>query len=288
MCNLNRQPNKTNAFTLIELLLVTGVISLLSSVIFFNVTEGRVKAEDAHMKTEVAQVSRAIALYKNDHNGSVPLRSSGGGTSQNFNELHSEVDPNSDYIPTMQALVAEGYLNSIPTSPHGVSYVYGISDDYGDAVFGTRLNRTIPNNSKTYCSAAPPKSYTFSSCANSGICTVGQISETSSCFMFSQAPQNCNCSTGTSLNPSSFPNQVCATARQSGSCPFATNEQSIITQSSGLLSETTLKNQLALVGGGSFTPIPTGYMTCQHNSVSMQSATALCDGSSNSDYCECL
>jgi len=45
---------KTNkAFTLIEVLVVTAVISLMASIVSANVSESRQKAEDAHMKTEV-------------------------------------------------------------------------------------------------------------------------------------------------------------------------------------------------------------------------------------------
>ncbi len=270
-------------FTLIELLLVTGMISVLSSVIFFNITEAKKKGRDASMKADAQQISSAIALYKNDHNGFAPLKTSGGGDSTNIGITHNENDPNSDYIPTMQALVDGGYLSEIPYSPTGAGYMYAVSEDQIDAVFGVKLNNSIANNTKKYCSASPSKSYTFGSCDHDWSCpAIGQQTETSSCFNARQAPENCNCATLTSLNPSEFPSDACRIAAEIG---FCTGSASI--QNPDILTQRILSNQTA-IGFGFFRPIPTGSILCQHNAVPLNSPTPLCDGSSNSDFCACI
>jgi hypothetical protein len=101
----------------------------------------------------------------------------------------------------------------------------------------------------------------------------------------SQAPSNCNCATRTSLNPNIFPTQACDLAATIGSCPVTIEDKLNYLQKSTFASSNLLKNQLAL---GAFQVLPTGWFLCQHNSVPMNSAEALCDGSSNSDYCQCI
>lgn len=125
-------------FTLMDVLLTSAIVSLLSSLFLFQVGEAKKKADDAHMQVEVRQVSNSVALYKNDNNGRVPLTSTGPART---GIPHSEADTSSDYAPTMQTLVAGGYLGEIPTSPDGQSYTYAVSDDFQEAVFVFKTNR---------------------------------------------------------------------------------------------------------------------------------------------------
>jgi type II secretory pathway pseudopilin PulG len=130
----------SKGFTLIDILLVSAIVSLLSSLFLFQVGEARKKADDAHMQVEARQVSNSVALYKNDNNGRAPLTSTGPG-SPRTGIPHYENDPGSDYVPTMQTLVDSGYLGEIPTSPSGNSYTYAVSDDFQEAVFVFKTNR---------------------------------------------------------------------------------------------------------------------------------------------------
>lgn len=132
-------------FTIMDIMITTAIISLLSSLFLFRITEAKKKAEDGQMKVQAHEVSNAIALYKNDHGGRAPLTSSGGG-SGTPGVMHSENDPESDYVPTMQTLVDGGYLPEIPTSPDESSYFYGVSEDLENAVFLADLNNPIASN----------------------------------------------------------------------------------------------------------------------------------------------
>ena len=281
--NINKKLS-SKGFTLIDILLTSAIVSLLSSLFLFQISEARKKANDAHMKTEAQQVSNAIALYKNDNNGRVPLHVTAVSGS-----LYPETDPK--YKDTMQLLVDGGYIADIPASPSGTSYAYSASQDKSKAVFGVRLNKAVANNKKNSCSAAPSQTFNFTSCSTSGICSPGQISETSSCFLLSSAAENCHCTTTSvySLNPNTYPSQVCLEAYAAGYCPAISykdgQEDTMYTQESNFYNGIDKRNLLALPY---IRPLPTGYMTCQHDPVPMGTDTIACDGSSDSEYCECI
>lgn len=281
--NINKKLS-SKGFTLIDILLTSAIVSLLSSLFLFQISEARKKADDSHMKVEAQQVSNAVALYKNDHEGRVPL-SVTGAPSVRYTETQSE------YQATMQLLVDGGYIAEIPTSPSGTSYTYSVSQDKSEAVFGVRLNKAVANNKKNSCSATPSQTFNFTSCSTSGICSPGQISETSSCFLLSSAAENCHCTTTLvySLNPNTYPSQVCSEAYAVGDCPIISykdgQEDTMYTQKSNFDNGIDKRNLLALPY---ITSLPTGYMTCQHDPVPMGSDTIACDGSSESEYCECI
>jgi type II secretory pathway pseudopilin PulG len=239
-------------FTLIDLLLSTAIISLLSSVFLFQVTEAKRKAEDSHMKAEAQQVSSAIALYKNENGGSVPM--SVRAVPQ---VVYTETDI--EYQESMQLLVDSGHLSEIPKSSDGQSYSYAV-DQNNNAFFAFKLRQgAVSSNTKNACSVSVQNSggtKTFNSCVVNNSCV-----ESSGVQCFNNAITHysnycyCNGSTPTSNNPSVFPSQICP---QIGSC-------------------------------GTFTMwilSPPRY-ACTYT-LSNTSNVPACDGSSNADYCECM
>jgi prepilin-type N-terminal cleavage/methylation domain-containing protein len=140
------------AFTLIEILVVTSIISLFSSVIVNESKESRLKSEDAHMKTESHQMAGAVNLYRNDNGGKVPV----GTEHQNrMSDIVYEFDPVDNglaYNSSMQLLVDGGYVSEIPTSPNGKSYSYYVTEDENRAMFGVELNNeSSGSSSKNSC-----------------------------------------------------------------------------------------------------------------------------------------
>jgi len=123
--------NGAKGFTLIDLLLSIAIISLLSSVILFSVSNSRALAQDAHMKIETDQTNKAIELYKSD-NDFVPHDL----TASTYNWY---LEGDSDYEDVLGELVPE-YMSEVPHSPTGDRYFYGVSDDFEDAIFGAVLN----------------------------------------------------------------------------------------------------------------------------------------------------
>lgn len=52
-------------FTLIELMIVIGVIGLLSAIVIVNMNSARLKATDARIKIELSSIKRSAELYYN-------------------------------------------------------------------------------------------------------------------------------------------------------------------------------------------------------------------------------
>ncbi len=57
---------KEKGFSLIEMLLVIAIISILSSVVYGNMTGARASARDSERVTEVGQIALALELYYNN------------------------------------------------------------------------------------------------------------------------------------------------------------------------------------------------------------------------------
>lgn len=69
---MKRNFNPTNkvfkGFTLIELLIVISIIGLLSTLLLANMFGIREKGRDTARKSDIAQIQRALELYKNNQN----------------------------------------------------------------------------------------------------------------------------------------------------------------------------------------------------------------------------
>lgn len=246
--------NFIKGLTLIDLLFTFAIISLLTSVIFYNVTEAKKRALDAEMKTEASEVSNAVALYKNENNGNVPLSVSGeAGT------IYTETDIK--YQESMQLLVNKGYLSGIPKSSDGKSYSYAV-DEKNNAFFAFKLRQgSFTNNTKNICPVTIENSggtKSFNSCAtNYDECTESSGVQ---CFDNTSTPYNsycyCNGQIALSNNPSVVPSQIC----------------SQILYCSGMFNVWVLT--------------PPSFM-CTYT-LSGVSNIPTCDGSSNLDYCQCI
>jgi prepilin-type N-terminal cleavage/methylation domain-containing protein len=123
-------------FTLIELLVVISIISLLSSIILYSISDARIKAQDTKMIAEAQEVEKAIQLYKQD-NGFVPISTEAGYQPDTMVQEGSDTDEH--YQSAMQKLVPK-YLSAIPESPDGQSYSYLATSDGENAVFAAALN----------------------------------------------------------------------------------------------------------------------------------------------------
>ncbi len=94
--NLQRKGMK--GFTLIELLVVIAIIGILSSVILTSLNNARQKADDAQREAQLKQISTALTLYADDHNGTYPSLGVDSRNSTNWASLASVLSP---YISTL-------------------------------------------------------------------------------------------------------------------------------------------------------------------------------------------
>lgn len=276
---------KTNkAFTLIEVLIVTAIISLVASIVNAQMSEARQKADDAHMKTEVQQVRTAVEQYR-QKTGTVPLASGGNYTAGNNTYVPGEMAPedSDEYRDAMNALVEEGLLPEIPTSPSGQSYSYLATTDGEEAVFAATLNNEDPGSNANSCEVVggggvsncqlyTGTSYLFSggSDAINPIENCGQyfdpgiIDENSICWAeiiytdFCTTPVYPNCTT---VPTGDYPQEI---------CDYYISGDPVFIDGFGW------------VCGGYSGPIGS------QNVWVCESETSVCSGSSNSDYCSCI
>ena len=84
-------PNRNAGFTLVEILVVVGIVSTLSMIIFPSLTGSREKGRDAARVADIEQLSVALRLYA-EQNGSYPDESSGTRLGEG-SDLDEDLEP---------------------------------------------------------------------------------------------------------------------------------------------------------------------------------------------------
>ena len=64
---------RERGFTLVELLVVIGIIALLISILLPALSKARAAANEVKCQAQLKQVITAMMLHANDHNGFMPL-----------------------------------------------------------------------------------------------------------------------------------------------------------------------------------------------------------------------
>ncbi len=64
----NKYQINKNGFTLVELLVVIGIITMITALLFPNFMGARQRARDSQRKTDLKQIQGAVELYKLDQN----------------------------------------------------------------------------------------------------------------------------------------------------------------------------------------------------------------------------
>lgn len=110
----------SRGFSLTELLLVIGIISLFTSFIIVGTTNPRRKARDARRYADLAQVGTALEAYY-QLNGAYPSTESGGALywrtvcTNGANSTAYDTYGSAGYIPDL----SPGFIQFLPTDPSG-------------------------------------------------------------------------------------------------------------------------------------------------------------------------
>lgn len=114
-----------NGFTLIELLVVISIISLLSSVVLSSLSSARTKARDARRMSDLGQINKAIILYADSNNGSLPTNNWWFTSINNTNSAPEYQAFKTNIGPYFGGTLPEDPSNTPGTCTDGFCYYYG-------------------------------------------------------------------------------------------------------------------------------------------------------------------
>jgi prepilin-type N-terminal cleavage/methylation domain-containing protein/prepilin-type processing-associated H-X9-DG protein len=102
---------RTFGFTLVELLVVIGIIALLISILLPSLNKARASAANVQCQSNLRQIGIAIALYANDNKGYGPPRQVGTGAPGYASSVPIPNDWNNNPFPRWPDFLAK-YMNN--------------------------------------------------------------------------------------------------------------------------------------------------------------------------------
>ncbi len=137
---------REKGFTLMEMIIVVGIILILTGIGFSNYIFSIAKSRDTRRKSDLATISKAIQAFANDF-GSYPLASSGQMIACDYNNQGLIA---CDWGQPMAAFINNRtvtYLGETPADPDGdQNYYYEASADGGSfSLFAALENDQDPS-----------------------------------------------------------------------------------------------------------------------------------------------
>jgi len=128
---------RRTGFTLVELLVVIGIIALLVSILLPALNKARESANSVRCMSQLRQIGLAIRMYANDNKDHFPIAPN--STNISWDDLLSGYDGRN---LTQAQMEASGLGRD--TDPMNLNEIYGCPSDY---VYNTLYNPRFPNGS---------------------------------------------------------------------------------------------------------------------------------------------
>jgi len=134
-------------FTLVEILIVVVILGILAAIVIPQFSQASTDAKLSSLQSNLQSIRSAIALYKIQHNDTVPTAAEFSNVMLNKTRLDGTVDVAGEYGPYLQV--------GIPNNPFtnnnviGTDWLYTPTDTNGDSVL----------DSWEFTAAAPYDSY---------------------------------------------------------------------------------------------------------------------------------
>lgn len=138
-----KQNNPKAGFTLLEILLVVGIISILAGIVILAINPSKQLGDtrNAQRRSDVVTILNAVYQFALDHNGYLPASTTLTTTTCSLNDDEIANDDSANVIDLYSELVGDdtAYLVDIPHDPQATSTDDGEGSGY--AIVKTGNNR---------------------------------------------------------------------------------------------------------------------------------------------------
>ncbi len=130
---------RKRGFTLVELLVVIGIIALLISILLPTLKKAKESANRVKCQSNIRQIVLAMMMYSNDQKSKMYLYSSGPGGNDSLYPLHpwpAPKDPVSGplYLLNIKAAICPSTSHRVETPDHLLDNAKGVEDTEGSLV----------------------------------------------------------------------------------------------------------------------------------------------------------